>query len=145
MVIIYINNNNNNYNYNYNKNVQSSLMFGTCLSNELLCCSKNIPKKPSFLKRDLDARAHSESYRLLFHLPATEKLDGSTEATLWTPYNKRNIYGRIFLSQNYLCFDSRVCIALPHALCVLRRSRKVLFSGEGISQLDYSIKGCAAG
>ncbi|KAL0272685.1 UNVERIFIED_CONTAM: hypothetical protein PYX00_005558 [Menopon gallinae] len=69
---------------------------------------KNIPKKPSFLKRDLDARAHSESYRLLFHLPATEKLDGSTEATLWTPYNKRNTYGRIFLSQNYLCFDSRV-------------------------------------
>ncbi|KFM74474.1 TBC1 domain family member 9, partial [Stegodyphus mimosarum] len=24
--------------------------------------SKNVPKKPSYLKRDLDARAHSETY-----------------------------------------------------------------------------------
>ena len=71
-------------------------------------CSKNVPKKPSFLKRDLDARAHSEAYRLLFRLPATEKLDGSTSATLWTPYNKRHVWGLMFLSQNYLCFESRV-------------------------------------
>jgi hypothetical protein len=71
-------------------------------------CSKNVPKKPSFLKRDLDARAHSEAYRLLFRLPAAEKLDGVTDATLWTPYNKRHVWGRMFLSQNYLCFESRV-------------------------------------
>nr|CAD7206403.1 unnamed protein product [Timema douglasi] len=70
--------------------------------------SKNVPKKPSFLKRDLDARAHSEAYCLLFRLPASEKLDGSTDATLWTPYNKRHVWGRMFLSQNYLCFESRV-------------------------------------
>ncbi|XP_074093659.1 TBC1 domain family member 8/9 isoform X2 [Cotesia typhae] len=70
--------------------------------------SKNVPKKPSFLKRDLDARAHSESYRLQFRLPGNEKLDGSIDATLWTPYNKRHVWGKIFLSQNYLCFESRV-------------------------------------
>ncbi|EGI61255.1 TBC1 domain family member 9, partial [Acromyrmex echinatior] len=70
--------------------------------------SKNVPKKPSFLKRDLDARAHSETYRLQFRLPGTEKLDGSIDATLWTPYNKRYVWGKIYLSQNYLCFESRV-------------------------------------
>ncbi|EEB11252.1 GTPase-activating protein gyp2, putative [Pediculus humanus corporis] len=69
---------------------------------------KNIPKHSSFLKRDLDARAHSEAYRLLFSLPSTEKLDGSTDCTLWTPYNKRYTWGRMFLSQNYICFESRV-------------------------------------
>lgn len=70
--------------------------------------SKNVPKKNSFLIRDLNARAHSEAYRLLFRLPASEKLDGRTEATLWTPYNKRNVWGCMYLSQNYLCFSSRV-------------------------------------
>ena len=70
--------------------------------------SKNVPKKPSFLKRDLDARAHSEAYRLQFRLPGNEKLDGCVDATLWTPYNRKHVWGKIFLSQNYLCFESRV-------------------------------------
>ncbi|KAK5644832.1 hypothetical protein RI129_006132 [Pyrocoelia pectoralis] len=70
--------------------------------------SKNVPKKASFLKRDLDARTHSEAYRLLFRLPVTEKLDGSIDCTLMTPYNKKHVNGRLFLSQNYICFESRV-------------------------------------
>ncbi|CAG9825643.1 unnamed protein product [Phaedon cochleariae] len=70
--------------------------------------SKNVPKKASFLKRDLDARAQSEAYRLMFRLPSTEKLDGSIDCTLLTPYNKKHVSGRIFLSQNYICFESRV-------------------------------------
>ncbi|XP_050504861.1 TBC1 domain family member 9 isoform X1 [Diabrotica virgifera virgifera] len=70
--------------------------------------SKNVPKKASFLKRDLDARAQSEAYRLMFRLPAAEKLDGSIDCTMFTPYNKKHINGRLFLSQNYICFDSRV-------------------------------------
>lgn len=70
--------------------------------------SKNVPKKPSFLKRDLDARALSEAYRLAFHLPSSEKLDGRTKATLWTPYNKETVTGNMLFSQNYLCFESKV-------------------------------------
>lgn len=70
--------------------------------------SKNVPKKPSFLKRDLDARKQSNLYTLKFRLPQTEKLDGSEECTLWTPYNKRYNWGRLYLSQNFICFDSRV-------------------------------------
>ncbi|XP_039293126.1 TBC1 domain family member 9 isoform X2 [Nilaparvata lugens] len=70
--------------------------------------SKNVKKKQSFLKRDLDARAQSDAYRLLFKLPTTERLDGSTDVTLFTPFNKSYVPGKLFLSQNYLCFDSRV-------------------------------------
>lgn len=70
--------------------------------------SKNVPKKASFLKRDLDARSHSEAYRLMFRLPITEKLDGLIDCTLLTPFNKKHVSGRLFLSQNYVCFESRV-------------------------------------
>lgn len=70
--------------------------------------SKNVPKKASFLKRDLNARAHSEAYRLMFRLPVGEKLDGTIDCTLLTPFNKKHVAGRLFLSQNYICFDSRV-------------------------------------
>lgn len=65
------------------------------------------PKKVSALKRDLDARAKSERYRALFRLPKDEKLDGHTDCTLWTPFNKRHILGQMFVSTNYICFTSK--------------------------------------
>lgn len=77
-------------------------------SNLMSKLAKNVPKKPSFLKRDLDARALSESYRISFRLPADEKLDGTLPCTLWTPYNKQHVWGKMFLSNNYICFESRV-------------------------------------
>uniref|UniRef100_A0A3Q3IGR8 TBC1 domain family member 9 n=1 Tax=Monopterus albus TaxID=43700 RepID=A0A3Q3IGR8_MONAL len=68
---------------------------------------KKLPKKVSALKRDLDARAKSERYRALFRLPKDEKLDGHTDCTLWTPFNKMHILGQMFVSTNYICFTSK--------------------------------------
>lgn len=70
--------------------------------------SKHVPKKQSFVKRDLDARAMSELYRLLFRLPLSEKLDGVSNATMFTPYDKKHIWGQVYLSQNFMCFNSKV-------------------------------------
>lgn len=70
--------------------------------------SRNVPKKPSFLKRDLDARNHSAAFTRKFRLPQSEKLDGIVECKLWTPYDKSRNWGCLYLSQNYLCFDSKV-------------------------------------
>lgn len=69
--------------------------------------SKNVPTK-SYLLRDLTTRQHSEEYRSLFRLPATEILDGKIKANLWLPYNKRYATGNIYLSQNFMCFSSEV-------------------------------------
>lgn len=70
--------------------------------------SKNVPKQPSFLKRDLDARHHSAAFTRKFRLPQSEKLDGIVECKLWTPYDKSQNWGCLYLSQNYICFDSKV-------------------------------------
>uniref|UniRef100_A0A8D9AFY2 TBC1 domain family member 9 n=1 Tax=Cacopsylla melanoneura TaxID=428564 RepID=A0A8D9AFY2_9HEMI len=70
--------------------------------------SRKKSKKPILpLTRDLNARAESEACRILFRLPATEKLDGSISAQLYTPYNRSQVSGRMFISQNYVCFDSK--------------------------------------
>ncbi|XP_025206941.1 TBC1 domain family member 9 [Melanaphis sacchari] len=74
--------------------------------NLLLKVNKYVPKRQSFVKRDLDARAMSETYRLLFRLPLNEKLDGVTNATL-NIYNKKHVFGQVYLSQNFMCFNSK--------------------------------------
>ncbi|KAG1658615.1 TBC1 domain family member 9 [Nymphon striatum] len=90
----------------------------------MLKSSKNVSKKTSFLKRDLDARQYSEAYRAKFCLPSTEKLDGSSDCTLWTPYNQHHVWGKLYLSNNYICFRSltknlvSLIIPLRDTLCV---------------------------
>nr|XP_039264646.1 TBC1 domain family member 9-like [Styela clava] len=65
-------------------------------------------KKTSTLKRDLDARERSEKYRISFRLPKTEKLDGHIQCTVWVPYDKRHVWGKLYLSQNFVCFSGQV-------------------------------------
>ncbi|XP_074603440.1 TBC1 domain family member 8/9 [Brevipalpus obovatus] len=67
---------------------------------------KHPSRRVSMLKRDLDAKHKSETYRMNFRLPAQEKLDGSTACALWTPFNKKQVWGRLYLSTNYICFES---------------------------------------
>uniref|UniRef100_A0A8C3XWY1 TBC1 domain family member 9 n=1 Tax=Chelydra serpentina TaxID=8475 RepID=A0A8C3XWY1_CHESE len=67
------------------------------------CCTST----KILIKLDLDARAKSERYRALFRLPKDEKLDGHTDCTLWTPFNKMHILGQMFVSTNYICFTSK--------------------------------------
>ncbi|XP_064423030.1 TBC1 domain family member 9B isoform X2 [Latimeria chalumnae] len=69
--------------------------------------SKKTLKNVSALKRDLDARAKNERYRATFRLPKDERLDGHTDCTLWIPYSKMHIMGRMFVSNNYICFASK--------------------------------------
>ncbi|XP_051506494.1 TBC1 domain family member 9B-like isoform X1 [Myxocyprinus asiaticus] len=83
------------------------------LDNESFAADRSLPKpcktlkNVSTLKRDLDARAKNERYRMLFRLTQDERLDGHTDCTLWTPFAKMHVVGQMFVSNNYICFASR--------------------------------------
>ncbi|XP_054648391.1 TBC1 domain family member 9B isoform X2 [Dunckerocampus dactyliophorus] len=83
------------------------------LDNEAFAADRSLPKpcktlkNVSVLKRDLDARAKNERYRSTFRLTQDERLDGHTDCTLWTPFAKMHVVGQLFISNNYICFNSR--------------------------------------
>ncbi|XP_023276437.1 TBC1 domain family member 9B isoform X2 [Seriola lalandi dorsalis] len=83
------------------------------LDNEAFAADRSLPKpcktlkNVSALKRDLDARAKNERYRMMFRLMQDERLDGHTDCTLWTPFAKMHVVGQLFISNNYICFNSR--------------------------------------
>ena len=52
--------------------------------------------------------------RRTFNLPKEEKLDGSLQCTLWSPFNKAHMWGMLYISPNYICFESRVSLYLSH-------------------------------
>uniref|UniRef100_A0A7N6BTJ8 TBC1 domain family member 9B n=1 Tax=Anabas testudineus TaxID=64144 RepID=A0A7N6BTJ8_ANATE len=81
------------------------------LDNEAFAADRSLPKP--FVScacrccRDLDARAKNERYRTMFRLTQDERLDGHTDCTLWTPFAKMHVVGQLFISNNYICFNSR--------------------------------------
>ncbi|KAM9850393.1 TBC1 domain family member 9B isoform 2-T2 [Aulostomus maculatus] len=83
------------------------------LDNEAFAADRLLPKpcktlkNVSVLKRDLDARAKNERYRTMFRLTQDERLDGHTDCTLWTPFAKMHVVGQLFISNNYICFNSK--------------------------------------
>uniref|UniRef100_A0A8C2X069 TBC1 domain family member 9B n=1 Tax=Cyclopterus lumpus TaxID=8103 RepID=A0A8C2X069_CYCLU len=74
------------------------------LDNEAFAADRSLPKP---CKTDLDARAKNERYRMAFRLTQDERLDGHTDCTLWTPFAKMHVVGQLFISNNYICFNSR--------------------------------------
>ncbi|XP_024918795.1 TBC1 domain family member 9B isoform X2 [Cynoglossus semilaevis] len=83
------------------------------LDNEAFAADRSLPKPSktlknvSALKRDLDARAKNERYRAMFRLTQDERLDGHTDCTLWAPFAKMHVVGQLFISNNYICFNSK--------------------------------------
>lgn len=63
------------------------------------------------LKRELDARALSETCRRIFRLPSKEKLDGFIQCSLFTPYNKQSVWGKLYLFDDYVCFTSKANVS----------------------------------
>lgn len=84
----------------------------------MLYFRKTGPRVASQLKRDLDAKSRSESYRCLFRLPSNERLESEVTCSLWTPYNRAHVSGKLYLSKHFLCFASKVRHGLPQALPV---------------------------
>lgn len=132
------------------------------LGNKSRTASKNSKKKrkSSTLKRDLDARERSEKYRLLFRLPKKEKLDGHIQCTVWAPYEKNYIWGKMYLSRNFVCFagipeevvkiiipmrnitiveKANSSAALPNPISITTRSKSTILFGH-LRDRDYLVQ-----
>ncbi|KAI1301797.1 TBC1 domain family member 9 [Halotydeus destructor] len=105
--------------------------------------SKNVPRKPSMLKRDLDAKYQSETFRNTFRLPSNVKLDGTIPCALWTPYDKHHVRGKLFVSSDYICFASKV----PELVSVVIPLREISYpekvnKNNGTVNADNAILVC---
>ncbi|PAA65839.1 hypothetical protein BOX15_Mlig008545g1, partial [Macrostomum lignano] len=87
------------------------------------------------LKRDLEARRRSERYRVQFSLPVDEPLDGHLDCSLYTPYDRKIVAGRLHLSPNFLCFASelpglvQLVVPLRDVACAEKKDEPV--GGQG--------------
>lgn len=83
------------------------------IKSDLYTLNQDKPRgKHPHLKRELDARALSETYRRIFRLPSKERLDGTIACTLFTPYNKQSVWGKLYLFDDYVCFASKPSVSI---------------------------------
>jgi len=96
-------------------------------TSDLYTLNRDRPSKnaPSHLKRELDARSMSETYRRIFRLPSKEKLDGFISCTLHTTYNDQSVWGRLYLFDDYVCFATKANI--PNQVTVIIPFRQVRY------------------
>jgi hypothetical protein len=73
------------------------------------------------LHRVLEAYREVEAYRTMFRLPCDEVLDSYTDSLMYSPSSKTKIPGRLFVSNRYLCFSSKV----PNLMWVVIPLREV--------------------
>ncbi|VDD79515.1 unnamed protein product [Mesocestoides corti] len=59
------------------------------------------------LRSQLESYSRSETYRKQFHLPTTESLEFEAPCYLCTPFDKGERPGRIYLSENFICFRNQ--------------------------------------
>ena len=76
---------------------------------------QNVPAHKLFEYFEQDAL--SDRYQRLFGLAADEKLDSEGSGTVFDPFYKQHVEGKLFFSQRYLCFLSdeldRCTLVLP--------------------------------
>ncbi|XP_078268313.1 TBC1 domain family member 8B [Rhinoraja longicauda] len=58
-------------------------------------------------KRVMENRARTEYFTALFRLPRKESLDDILDCFLWIPFWHTHAFGKMFISDNYICFSSQ--------------------------------------
>lgn len=76
----------------------------------------------------------------MFRLTQDERLDGHTDCTLWTPFAKMHVVGQLFISNNYICFNSKE-EDLCQLIIPLREVSKQLENWGQCSGVDGAVQG----
>ncbi|KAG8451841.1 hypothetical protein GDO86_003869 [Hymenochirus boettgeri] len=77
------------------------------LENEVFELDPTLQHPTHITKRDLEARAQNEHFQAMFKLPRNEKLHDVVDCCLWTPFIRCHTAGKIYASDQYLCFASK--------------------------------------
>ncbi|XP_038673570.1 TBC1 domain family member 8 isoform X1 [Scyliorhinus canicula] len=77
------------------------------LDNEAFELDPALQNPTQITKKDLEARMRNEYFRACFRLPHAEKLIVIVDCFLWTPYDQCQTAGKLYISENYICFASK--------------------------------------